>query len=73
MKDTLSLECDVRNFEGYRVVEHIVLHNDNVDAVNTETNPFNVIPNKSGDAKVTSGILTANLSNLSWNVIRLAK
>jgi alpha-N-arabinofuranosidase len=73
MKDTLSLECDVRNFEGYRVVEHIVLHNDDVNAVNTEANPFNVKPNNNGDAKIAEGIVTANLSRLSWNVIRLAK
>jgi alpha-N-arabinofuranosidase len=73
MTDTLSFECDVRNFEGYKVVEHIVMHNDDVDAVNTEANPFNVIPNNSGDAKITDGIVTANLSKLSWNVIRLAK
>jgi alpha-N-arabinofuranosidase len=73
MKDTLSLECDVRNFEGYRVVEHIVLHNDDVNAVNTEASPFNVKPNNNGDAKIADGIVTANLSNLSWNVIRLAK
>ncbi|MDP4088326.1 MAG: alpha-N-arabinofuranosidase [Bacillota bacterium] len=73
MNDTLSLECDVRNFEGYRVVEHIVLHNDDVDAVNTEANPFNVVPNNNGDAKIEGGIVTANLSSLSWNVIRLAK
>ena len=73
MTDTLSFECDVRNFEGYRVVEHIVLHNEDVDAVNTEANPFNVVPNNSGDAKITNGIVTANLSKLSWNVIRLAK
>lgn len=73
MSDTLSFECDVRNFEGYRVVEHIVMHNDDVDAVNTEANPFNVVPNNSGNAKITDGIVTANLSKLSWNVIRLAK
>jgi alpha-L-arabinofuranosidase len=73
MTDTLSFECDVRSFEGYRVVEHIVLHNDDVDAVNTEANPFNVIPNNNGDAKVVDGRVITNLSNLSWNVIRLAK
>lgn len=73
MTDTLSFECDVRDFEGYRVLEHIVLHNDDVNAVNTEANPFNVMPNNAGDAKNTNGIVTANLTNLSWNVIRLAK
>lgn len=73
MTDNLSFECDVRSFADYKVVEHIVLHHDDVNAVNTEANPFNVTPNKMGNAKVDDGILTAELKNLSWNVIRLAK
>jgi alpha-L-arabinofuranosidase len=73
MNEVLSFECDARSFEGYRVVEHIVLENDDVYAVNTEANPYNVKPHTSGDAKITDGMVTANLSKLSWNVIRLAK
>lgn len=73
MNDSLSFECDARSFEGYRVVEHIVLENDDVYVVNTEANPYNVKPHSSGNAKIVDGIVTANLSKLSWNVIRLAK
>jgi alpha-L-arabinofuranosidase len=73
MNDTLAFECDARNFEDYRVVEHIVLEHEDVHAVNTEKNPFNVKPCNSGDAKITDGKINANLSKLSWNVIRLAK
>jgi alpha-N-arabinofuranosidase len=73
MKDSLNFECDARSFEGYRVIEHIVLENDDVYAVNTEANPYNVKPHSSGNAKITDGMVTANLSKLSWNVIRLAK
>ena len=71
--ESLALECDVRGFEGFKVVEHIVMHHDDVKATNTEANPYNVVPNNNGNAKVDEGILTASLSNLSWNVIRLAK
>lgn len=73
MTDDLALECDLRNFPGYKVVEHIVLKHNDVKAVNTEMNPFNVVPNRNGDAKVDDGIVTTKLQSLSWNVIRLAK
>jgi alpha-N-arabinofuranosidase len=73
INDSLSFECDIRNFENYKVIEHIVLENDDVYAVNTELNPYNVKPNNNGNAKITDGILTANFSKLSWNVIRLGK
>ncbi|WP_088103243.1 alpha-N-arabinofuranosidase [Halalkalibacter urbisdiaboli] len=70
--DTLSLDADIRSFEGYKVVEHIVLENDDVKATNQQKRD-NVVPHNNGDAKVDGGSLTANLSKLSWNVIRLAK
>jgi alpha-N-arabinofuranosidase len=73
VKDTLSLECDLRSFEGYKVLQHIVLENDNVYAVNTELNPNNVVPHNNGNAKMLNGRLTAELSKLSWNVIRLVR
>jgi len=72
-KDSLSLQCDLRSFEGYRVKEHIVLENDDVYAVNTELNPNNVAPHYRGNAKLSDGNLSADLSKLSWNVIRLVK
>ena len=49
------------------------MHNDDVNACNTETNPFNVVPDNNGNAEIDKGILTAKLDKLSWNVIRLAK
>ncbi|GAE35019.1 arabinosylfuranosidase ArfA [Halalkalibacter akibai] len=70
--DTLELEVDTRSFEGYKVVEHIVLENDDVKATN-QHNHSNVVPHNNGDAKVDSGRLAANLPKLSWNVIRLGK
>ena len=73
LNETLDLECDVRGFEEYKVVEHIVMHNDDLKATNTEANPNNVVPESNGNAKVDNGIIRASLSNLSWNVIKLAK
>lgn len=73
MESKLILECDMRNFEDYKIIEHIVLENENLKAVNTENEPFNVIPHNNGKSEFKDGILTSQLGNLSWNVIRLKK
>ncbi len=72
LSDTLELECDVRSFENYRVIEHIVLENDDLKAVNT-ADEEKVKPHNGGGAQVIDGIVHASLSKASWNVIRLAK
>lgn len=72
LKEGLLLECDIRNFEGYKVVEHIVLENDDVKQTNS-AQAAPVAPHANGNAAFDNGIVTAFLSKLSWNVIRLAK
>lgn len=69
----LLLECDARQFEGYRVVEHLVLENDDIKAANTAERPDAVKPHSGGEAKLQDGRLTAPLPKLSWNVIRMKK
>ena len=56
-----------------KIAEHIVLHNDDVKAVNTEENPDNVAPKKGKGAKAEDGKMTVRLPALSWNVIRMVK
>lgn len=73
LEQKLVLECDVRGFQGYRVAEHIVLEHEDVKAVNTAASPDTVQPHSKGDAQVSDGLLTAQLSKLSWNVIRLRR
>ena len=51
--------------------EHIVLHHDDVKAVNTEKNPDEVAPKNGRKAKLDGGKMTVKLPALSWNVIRL--
>ncbi|NLY11438.1 MAG: alpha-N-arabinofuranosidase [Firmicutes bacterium] len=72
-EDVLELECDLRSFPNYEVVEHIVMVHEDVKAVNTEDNPNNVVPHNNGDASVKGNKLVSYLPKLSWNVIRLAK
>ncbi|TDF95231.1 alpha-N-arabinofuranosidase [Paenibacillus piri] len=73
LEEPLLLECDVRNFEGYRVIEHIVLEHNDAKARNTISNPANVIPHNRGNAEIKDGYIQSTLSKFSWNVIRLSK
>ncbi|MGF7030061.1 alpha-N-arabinofuranosidase [Paenibacillus mucilaginosus] len=72
LSDALELDCDLRQFEGYAVVEHIVLEHDDLKAANT-LQEERVKPHTGGSAKLDGGRLSARLGKASWNVIRLAK
>ena len=47
LDEDMEVSCDLRQFEGYKIVEHIVLNNDDLQATNTEAQPENVVPCKS--------------------------
>lgn len=68
-----SLSCDLRAFEGLSVAEHIVLHHDDMKAVNTEDAPDTVAPVSLKDGTMDNGRLEITLPAASWNVIRLQK
>lgn len=70
---SLILDGDLRTLRDYRVIEHLVLEHDDAKAVNTATDPNVVVPHRGGDAAMVDGRLSANLSKLSWNVIRLGR
>ena len=61
---------DVRAFGDMQVVSHSVLHHDDVNAVNTEYAPDNVIP---FETEAAADISEIKLPTASWNVIRLCK
>lgn len=72
IQEGLLLECDLRSFEGYKVIEHIVLENDDIKQTNSAAAEA-VKPHTNGDASISGGKLSSMLPKLSWNVIRLAK
>ncbi|KHD84139.1 alpha-N-arabinofuranosidase [Bacillus ginsengihumi] len=72
LEEALQMECNIRNFDGYQLVEHIVLENENVKQTNA-AKKANVAPHSNGNAVLENGIITAQIPKLSWNVIRLAK
>ncbi|WP_138495622.1 alpha-N-arabinofuranosidase [Paenibacillus pinistramenti] len=72
LEEDIELTCDVRSFEGYKVAEHIVLHSDDLKAVNTADHEA-VKPQSNGDSSLNDGYVETMLSKASWNVIRLTK
>ncbi|MEK0316379.1 arabinosylfuranosidase ArfA [Cohnella sp. 56] len=72
LEEALPLEIDLRSFGECRVIEHLVLENENLKAVNTERDPERVKPHAGGDAAVDGAKAAARLAKASWNVIRFS-
>ncbi len=72
MKEDVELAVDMRSFDGLAAARHIVLHHDDVKAVNTEERPDNVAPSKGEGAVLDGGRFSVRLPALSWNVIRVS-
>ena len=73
MTEDAEFTCDLRAFGDLKIAEHIVLHHDDVKAVNTETAPDEVAPKQGNKGSLDGGHYTVTLPALSWNVIRLVK
>ena len=57
---------------AYRLVEHLLVHDEDPTATNTEDHPDRVTP-RPGDATITGTTLTATLPPASWHCIRLTE
>ena len=73
MGDDFELDVDLRSFGEMKLAEHILLHHDDVKAVNTEENPNNVAPCAGPGGKMDAGHAHITVPALSWNVIRFVK
>ena len=72
LEENIILECNIRSFEGYSLIEHIVLENDDLKTVNSSVEQP-IAPKKIYESTLENGILKTALHKKSWNVIRLAK
>ena len=61
----------LRDLDGAKVAEHIVLTDADLDATNTAEHPDRVTPSAGTGAAIDGGRLTVELPPRSWNVIRL--
>ncbi len=73
LEDDIQLTCDLRAFGKLVPKEHILLHHDDVKAVNTEANPDEVKPVKGENGRMDGGEFTLKVPALSWTVVRLEK
>lgn len=73
LDEDISLSCDLRQYEGYRILRHIVMSHEDLKAVNTHAQPDNVRPQENGGAQLEKGHLCAVLPAKSWNVIVMGK
>ncbi len=73
LQEDFALDVDLRSFGQLRLAEHIVLHHDDVKAVNTEADPDNVKPAAGPGGTVDGGRAQIRIPALSWNVIRFEK
>ena len=73
MKSDFQLSIDLRSFGKLALKEHILLHHDDVKAVNTEENPMNVAPTAGPGGRISGGKATIRVPKLSWNVLRFVK
>ncbi|PPA69909.1 alpha-N-arabinofuranosidase [Jeotgalibacillus proteolyticus] len=72
LENQLLVDVDIRSFEGYELIEHVVLENDNPKAVNLLGNE-QVKPHTSQESYIDNSHLTAVLPKMSWNMLRLGK
>ena len=73
LEEDMELTMDLRQFADYHIVEHVVLHDEDLFATNTEEHPNRITPSANGESEVENGTLTATLKHKSWNMIRLSK
>ena len=73
MTEDFDLELDLRSFGEMKLTDHILLHHDDVKAVNTEDDPMHVAPAAGPGGRMDGGKAQILLPALSWNVLRFAK
>jgi alpha-N-arabinofuranosidase len=73
LQESATLEMELRQFCDYQLVEHVVLHHEDLYAVNTEAAPNTVAPTLCPDSRIENGMLHAVLQEKSWNMLRMKR
>jgi len=68
----IELSCDLRAFGNICFKEHIVLHHDDVKAINSEDKPNEVMPVIQQGYESENGKISIPLPALSWNVLKFS-
>lgn len=70
LDEGMNLSCDLRAFGRLKLIEQTILHQDDVEATNTEGEPNTVAPVVNQKAEIVNGNIELHLPALSWNVFR---
>ena len=73
LTDDIELSCDLRQYEGYQVSRHVLLHHEDLKAVNAETAPDTVAPQEGSGSSSDGGRLSVVLGKQSFHMIQLRK
>lgn len=73
LEEAVEFDIDLSDFADYACVEHIVMEHEDLKAVNTAEDPFQVVPHNNGQTTVNGTSAMATLNKKSWNVIRFAR
>lgn len=72
LEEDAQLTIDIRSMGNYRLLEHVVLENSSMKAVNSPEKEA-VFPHSNGNSVLENGTVTSVLHKASWNMIRLAQ
>ncbi|MDP3682891.1 MAG: alpha-L-arabinofuranosidase C-terminal domain-containing protein, partial [Ignavibacteria bacterium] len=72
LDNDIQLTCDLRAFQNMKFEEHIVLHHDDVKAINTEAKPNTVIPVIGKGCESDNELFNLQVPALSWNVFKFS-
>ncbi len=71
-KEDIEVEFEIGDFNGFELITHEAMHDEDLNARNTSENPNRVVPSIVKDnVKIDGDKVTVNLGKLSWNLIRL--
>ncbi len=73
LEEDLELTADLRQFADMRLLEHVILADEDLYAVNTEARPDRIVPRRYTATAIESGALRTLLPHKSWSMIRLGK
>ena len=73
LAEDIPFEIDVRDFEGYELLEHIAVESDDLRAENSFEDPEVIVPHAVPATVLVDGTVCSVLHRMSWNVFRLGK
>ena len=73
LEEAITLSMDLRQFADFQVIDHVIMQDEDLYAVNTEDDPNRIIPANCTDSTIENNCLKAVLKHKSWNMIRLGK